>query len=78
MENFIRVTRSTGEEFELPITKELLQSVKHLSAGAECDERGPSCDGTALNELARAWMVIFRQLRRQQHPRREKACERCP
>ncbi len=78
MENLIRVTRSTGEEFELPITKELLQSVQHLSAGAECDEQGPSCDGTALNELTRAWMVIFRQLRGRQHPQREMACERCP
>ena len=60
MENVIRVTRSTGEEFELPITKELLQSVQHLIAGAERDEQGPSCDGTALNELTKAWMVIFR------------------
>ena len=70
MENLIRVTRSTGEAFELSITQELLQSVEHLSAGAECDEQGPSCDGTALNELTRAWMVIFRQL---QYPQRELA-----
>ena len=70
MENLIRVTRSTGEAFELPITQDLLQSVQHLSAGAERDEQSPSCDGTALNELTRAWMVIFRQL---QYPQRELA-----
>jgi hypothetical protein len=64
MENVVRVLRGTGEEIELPITSELLQAVQHLIAGAGCDEQGPSCDGTALNELTNAWMVIFRQLRR--------------
>ncbi len=64
MENVVRVIRGTGEAIELPITSELLHAVQHLIAGAGCDEQGPSCDATALNDLKNAWMAIFRQLRR--------------
>ena len=58
MEDIIRVTRSTGEEIELPMTEELLQAVQRFTVE---DEQRSCSDGTILNDLKKAWMAVFQR-----------------